>query len=63
MDAYQNPQLMLYALGAYEKFDFVYDFETITMTIVQPRLDHLDSFTVATDELLYWAEKLRCASC
>lgn len=56
VEAYQNPQLMLYALGAYEKFDFVYDFETITMTIVQPRLDHLDSFTVATDELLYWAE-------
>lgn len=56
VEAYQNPQLMLYALGAYEKFDFVYDFDTVTMTIVQPRLDHLDSFTVHKDELLYWAE-------
>lgn len=56
VDAYQNPQLMLYALGAYEKYDFLYDFEKVTMTIVQPRLDHVDSFTVDAEELLYWAD-------
>lgn len=55
VEAYQNPQLMLYALGAFDAYDWLYDFETITMTIVQPRLDHVDSFTVTRGELLYWA--------
>ena len=55
VEAYQNPQLMLYALGAFEKYDWLYDFERVRMTIVQPRLDWMDTFEVATEELLYWA--------
>lgn len=53
--AKQNPQLMLYALGSYEKFNWLFDFETIKMTIVQPRLDHIDTFEIDVQELLYWA--------
>lgn len=55
VDAYQNPQLMLYALGAYATYDMVYDFDKIKMTIVQPRLDHVSSFEIEVEELLYWA--------
>lgn len=33
-----NPQLSLYALGAYETYKILYPIETIRMSIVQPRL-------------------------
>lgn len=56
VDAYQNPQLMLYALGAVDKFDLVYEFKTVKMTIVQPRLDNISTFEIDKNELLYWAD-------
>lgn len=56
VEAYQNPQLMLYALGAYATYDVLYDFEKIRMTIVQPRLDSVSTFEIEVEELLYWAD-------
>ena len=56
VDAYQNPQLMLYALGAVDKFDLAYEFETVKMTIVQPRLDSVSTFEIEYEELMYWAD-------
>ena len=37
VDAYQNPQMMCYALGALELFDGIYDIQEVKMTIFQPR--------------------------
>lgn len=51
-----NPQMSLYALGAYATYDLVYDFDKIKMTIVQPRLDSVSSVEIFVDELLYWAD-------
>lgn len=51
-----NPQMSLYALGAYATYDLLYDFEKIKMTIVQPRLDSVSSVDMFVDELLYWAD-------
>lgn len=56
VDAYLNPQLMLYALGAVDKYDIIYEFETVRMTIVQPRLDNVSTFEIDKEELLYWAD-------
>lgn len=56
VSAYQNPQLMLYALGAYDLYDMAYDFDKVRMTIVQPRLDNVSTFEIDTEELLYWAD-------
>lgn len=56
VDAYLNPQLMLYALGAVDKYDIIYEFETVCMTIVQPRLDNISTFEIDKEELLYWAD-------
>lgn len=56
VEAYQNPQLMLYALGAYNEYSLLYDFDKVRMTIVQPRLDSLTTFELEVQELLYWAE-------
>ena len=56
VDAYLNPQLMLYALGAVDKYDIIYEFETVRMTIIQPRLDNVSTFEIDKEELLYWAD-------
>ena len=55
VSAEKNPQMMLYALGALEIFDGIYDIETVRMTIYQPRLSNISVFEMAKDELLEWA--------
>lgn len=54
-----NSQGMLYALGALEDYGMIYDIDTITISIVQPRLDHIDEWEISVDELAQWAEKVR----
>ena len=56
VDAHHNPQLMLYALGTYAELADLYEFETVTMNILQPRLDNYSSYTISVEELLYWAD-------
>lgn len=56
VSADHNPQMMLYALGALEIFDALYDIDTVTMTIYQPRRSNVSTYTVSTAELLEWAE-------
>lgn len=56
VSADHNPQMMLYAIGALEIFDAIYDIDTVTMTIFQPRLANISIYTVSKDELLEWAE-------
>lgn len=51
-----NPQMMLYALGALNLFDCLYDIEQVTMTIFQPRLSSISTWTISTVELYQWAE-------
>ena len=50
-----NKQLMLYGLGALRKYDAMYDIKEIRLTIVQPRLDSISSWTISVDDLLHWA--------
>jgi hypothetical protein len=38
VESEDNPQMMLYALGALEIFDGIYDIDTVSMTIYQPRV-------------------------
>lgn len=51
-----NPQMMLYALGALSLFDMLYDIDTVTMTIYQPRLSNISVWSLSTNELHEWAE-------
>ncbi|MEY8416700.1 DUF2800 domain-containing protein [Tissierella praeacuta] len=51
-----NSQLKLYALGAYEKYGFIYGIEKITMTIAQVRLNNISSWTITSSMLEEWAE-------
>lgn len=56
VSAIDNPQMKLYALGALGLFDSIYDIDTVTMTIYQPRLSNISVCTISSDELLEWAE-------
>ena len=51
-----NSQMMLYALGALEMFGHIYDIRDISMTIFQPRLSNISTWSITADELLLWAE-------
>lgn len=65
VDADENTQAMLYALGAYEDFGHIYDIETIEITIHQPRLDHVSEWSITANDLLTWGEevKLKAKQC
>ena len=54
-----NPQMMLYAIGALRAYGYIYDIELVRMTIVQPRLDNISTAEMTVDELNAWAEKIR----
>ena len=57
VSAEHNSQMMLYALGALDLFDMLYDISTICMVIFQPRLSNISEFSMPVTELLDWAEK------
>lgn len=54
--AENNKQLMLYALGAIEEFDFLFDIKDIRMTIYQPRKNNISTFIMSVKDLMEWAE-------
>lgn len=54
-----NSQLMLYALGAYNSYGDIYSIETVTMHIVQPRVDNTDSYSTVLSDLLAWSEGVK----
>jgi len=58
VDAYQNPQMMCYALGALELFDGIYDIQEVKMTIFQPRRENVSTYTLSKDDLLQWADEI-----
>ena len=57
VEAEHNPQMMLYALGALEIYDPLYDIKEITMTIFQPRRENVSTWTISIEELKAWAEE------
>ena len=57
VNAEENPQMMLYALGALQLFDALYDIDTISMSIFQPRRENVSTWTITVAELEEWAEK------
>lgn len=56
VEAENNPQLMLYALGALHAFGSLYEITEVAVTIFQPRRSNVSTWTISTEELLAWAE-------
>lgn len=55
-----NPQLALYALGAYEMYKMLYPIERVKLSIVQPRLsDGASEWDTTISELLAWGEYVK----
>ncbi len=59
VSAEDNPQLKLYALGALAEYNFLYDIQSVTLHIVQPRLDNISDFTIGVDVLTAWGNSIR----
>lgn len=57
VDAENNPQLRLYALGSWDANKFYYDITSVQTMIIQPRLDHVSTEEISIDDLKEWAEK------
>ncbi len=61
VDGENNGQLRLYALGAYERYRWLYDLDSIEAYIVQPRKDNISGETIPAEGLaglLEWAEQV-----
>ena len=58
VDAKNNPQMMLYALGALKQFDCLYDIDEVSMSIYQPRRENISTWTISVAELREWAENI-----
>jgi len=56
VDADNNTQGMLYALGALSDFGMLCDLKTIKISIVQPRLDHISEWELSIDDLYKFGE-------
>lgn len=56
VEAEENPQMMIYALGALEMFDSLYDIKEVAMTIFQPRRENVSTWTISAEDLREWGE-------
>ena len=56
VSAKENTQAILYALGAVNEFGEFADFDTVVISIVQPRIDHIDEWEISKGDLLKWGE-------
>ena len=56
VDAEENPQMMLYALGALRQFDHLYDIAQVAMSIYQPRRENVSTWIITVEQLMDWAE-------
>lgn len=58
VSAVGNPQMRIYALGAYDAFSDMYDIRRIRMTIIQPRVDNWSTDEMEAADLLSWADSV-----
>lgn len=56
--AVNNPQMMLYALGFMLAWGWLYDFKKVILHIIQPRLDHYDTWETTPEAIFEWAERV-----
>lgn len=56
VEADNNSQMRMYALGALNLFESLYNINTVRMVIFQPRRDNISTAEVSKEELLHWAD-------
>lgn len=58
VEAEDNPQMKLYALGAISTYGIFYPIKYIKMSIVQPRINNISSYEIPIEPLIDWGEKI-----
>ncbi|OMD31344.1 DUF2800 domain-containing protein [Paenibacillus odorifer] len=56
VSAEDNSQMRLYGLGALDGYGYLYDIQTVRMTIVQPRLDSVSTEDLPAADLVAWGD-------
>ena len=59
VDAENNPQMMLYALGAYQVYCLIYPIKRVRMAIVQPRIPSISEWETTVEALLAFGETVK----
>lgn len=59
--AEENSQMLTYALGTIETFDYLGSFDTVTVIVCQPRIDHIDAWETTRERVMKHAEEMRDA--
>lgn len=58
VDAEDNSQLKLYALGALAEYGFIYPIQTVTLCVVQPRMDNIVKWDTDVAALYQWGNEV-----
>lgn len=59
VSADDNPQMKLYALGAYDAYRCIYPMNKVVCHIVQPNLNSFTSWETSIEDLLKWGEEIK----
>lgn len=62
VDAEENPQHMLYALGALNDYGMLADFDEVVLVVHQPRLGHVSEWTISVADLEAWGQTAEAAA-
>lgn len=57
VSAYENEQMKTYGIGTVDAYDFLYDFDTVRMHIMQPRMDAISCYEMKSADLIIWAKE------
>lgn len=60
VSAENNPQMRLYALGALRQYSMFYQIETVSVSIIQPRItEDVSCEEISVEDLIKWGEQLK----
>ena len=62
VDAEENEQTQLYALGALEEYGILGDFDCVAMVIHQPRLNHVSEWVIPVEQLYKFSDRVMSAA-
>lgn len=54
VNAAENPQMKLYALGALTRYHMIYSIKKVVMHIFQPRINNISTFESTAEKLINW---------
>ena len=59
VEAENNPQMLIYAVGAYSFYNAIYDVDEVLTSIYQPRINNISTASMTGAELMAFAENLK----